>query len=183
MESKSYKELQALAKLHGIRANLSKAALIEKLASQDEGHEHPPQDSSQDSSQGNAEEPQADSDTPQGNNDDEDDDEPVDDVDTPKNDSGSNTPERNVVDDSGSNSADKSDVLSGTAVAEAAHDRVDVDTDVPAPLDPVESEVLLESSERRKSDRLSAAKKEKVTTEALTHNTYGHALRLIPLFQ
>lgn len=111
MESKTYKELQALAKLHGIRANMSKAFLIDKLASREKLHQDPQASSSH--SPDKAEEMAADSDTPEVN--------------------------------------------PGTPLDEAAHDNDDSSAALP---DPVEPGVLVESSERRRSDRLSAAKKE-----------------------
>lgn len=146
MECKSYKELQALAKLHGIRANLSKAALIDKLTSQDKPHED---------TQGNAEKPQADSHTSNGI--------PGklrDEADAPSNDS--SAPGGKVdeprLDDAGQPQEVEA-VIPGVpaATVDADHSRADVDAALP---DPVEPEVLGESSERRKSERLSAAKKE-----------------------
>lgn len=147
MESKSYKELQALAKLHGIRANQSKAALIDKLASHKlQGDAQ--QDSS--SSQVNAEKPQADSDAPEGNPG-----KPRDEAKTPSNDSA--TPEGNV-DKPRLNHADQPQDVLPTATAADVSASVDTNT---ALSDPVEPEVPMKSSERRKSERLSAARKEK----------------------
>lgn len=151
MESRSYKELQALAKLHGIRANLSKAALIDKLGSLgDELHQNAQDSSSR--SQDNAEKHQADSDAPERNSG-----KPRDEADTPTNDS--DTPEGNanqtrLVD----SEPQDAETVPCTATADAAHDRVD-DTDVALP-DPVKPEVPVENSERRQSERPSTAKKE-----------------------
>lgn len=147
MESKSYKELQALAKLHGIRANQSKGVLIDRLqrvesdplASHDKVHE---------CMQGNAGDPQDGVDMPLGNAG-----ECQDEFDTPQG---------NASDLRGDEPDKPLDVDSvpGTATAEA-HDRVD--TEFPAPLNPVEPEVPVGSSERCKNDRLSAAKKKSRT--------------------
>lgn len=146
MEPKSYKELQALAKLHGIRANLSKAALIKKLA---DIHHEDAQDNSS-SSQGNADILHADSDNLR------------DEADTHAN--GSDAPEGNVdaprLDDSARPQDDTAVPCSATAdAARNSDDNGWDDTDAALP-GPVEPEALLESSERRKSDRLSAATKE-----------------------
>lgn len=168
MESKSYKELQALAKLHGIRANQSKAALIDKLASHKlQGDAQ--QDSS--SSQGNAEKPQADSDAPEGNPG-----KPRDEAKTPSNDSA--TPEGNV-DKPRLNHADQPQDVLPTATAADVSASVDTNTALP---DPGEPEVPMKSSETsrkekpevpvetsdRKSDRLSAAKKVRIKRTSLS---------------
>eukprot|EP00752_Nemacystus_decipiens_P010027 g8940.t1 len=142
MEFKTYKELQALAKLHGIRANLSKAALIDKLASEDE----------ESSSRCNAEKPQANPGrrgcTPGT---------PRDEADTPSSDSAA--PEGNF-DKCRLDDADKpQDKVAVPGIAVDA--RVDTNAAVP---DPVEPKVLVGRSDRRNSERLSSAQTESPAT-------------------
>eukprot|EP00903_Cladosiphon_okamuranus_P019929 g18316.t1 len=185
MESKSYKDLQALAKLHGIRANLSKAALINKLASLDKLHQ-----GAQDSSsrvEDNAVIHRADSVDPEGNSG-----KCGDEVDTPTNDSDTSEGNANQSRLQGADSEpqdaaydrlDDADVaLSGPVESEVPEESSDerrrsgrlpkAKKEAPAPLDPVETEVPVETTERRKSDRLSAAaKKESHTASDASRKT------------
>lgn len=68
IQGKTYKELQALAKIHGVKANLSKSKIIDKLESLEESNDNLPRDLPHGDSgtQGTGDLPQDDLGQPQG---------------------------------------------------------------------------------------------------------------------
>lgn len=131
MQKKTYKELQALAKIHGVKANLSKSKLIDILTSTtaDGTDGACSQDKLQEGC--NAHLPRDNLDQPHGS------------LDTP------GTGEQ-PQDDSGQPRGEIKDVSAVNST------QLGADTEIAGPANPAEAETLTESSERRRSERLSA---------------------------